>query len=185
MILLWLMLIIAVIVFLKYAYLITKRLLLIGKIKKKIKKQNGGLRYFRNPLSSVFRHDGGIDLPVSCHEKNIAVSVLTTPFHRVRYHFNDNGLLELIVERRGVFITNRNRPNISSVMDRYHTVRRYRIEFDDSEAENESQRYVILNPAPISVSKVDGSKITALCDDDILFDRIKVCGLKYFLENVI
>lgn len=69
MILLWLLLIIAVIVFLKYAYLITKRLLLIGKIKKKIKKQNGGLRYFRNPLSSVFRHDGGIDLTVSCHEK--------------------------------------------------------------------------------------------------------------------
>ena len=182
---LWILLLLGIIVVLKYIYLIIKRLLLVKKINNRIKKQSGVLKYFRHPLTSIFKHDGKADFSISYQERTIDIFVITTPLRRVRYHFDNNKSLELIIERRAVYIVNSRVPRPSAVMDRVYTIRKYKIEFDDWGIDNSTQRYVILNPAPISVSKSDGATFTALYNNDVLFNKIRICGLKYFLDNVI
>ena len=185
MLILWLLLILAAIVLLRYLYLVVKRLTFVRKIKKKIKKCSGVLRYCRNPLASLFRHDGKIDFQVSVHGKNIALSVITIPFRRVRCHFENNMYLELIVERRGVYVVRPMQPSPSGVsVDRSHTLRKYKIAFDASPS-GDTSRYVVVHPAPLLITKTDGADFAELSNDDILFHRIKICGLRYFIESVI
>lgn len=184
MLFLWILLFIAIIVFLNYSYLIIKRFIFIRKISKRTKNSNGNIQYCRHPLASVFKHDGKTDLSISSQEKTIDISIITTPFRRVRYHFDiNNKLLELVVERRSVYIKNPRVPGPSAVMDRVYTIRKYKIEFENLDKEN--QKYVILNPAPTSTSKAEGSTLAALGNGDILFDDVRICGLKWFIENII
>ncbi len=184
MLFLWILLFIAIIVFLKYAYLIIKRFILIRKISKRIKNSNGNIKYCRHPLTSVFKCDGKTDLSISSQEKTIDISIITTPLRRVRYHFDiNNKLLELVIERRSVYITNPRVPGPFAVMDRVYTIRKYEIEFENLDKEN--QKYVILNPAPRSTSKAEEANFAALGNGDVLFNDVKVCGLKWFVENVI
>ena len=88
MLFLWILLFFAIIVFLKYLYLIIKRFHLLRKIGKQIKKNNGSMQYCRNPMISIFKHDGRADFSLQLRKKTIDVSVITTPFRRVRYHFD-------------------------------------------------------------------------------------------------
>ena len=174
---------ILIVVSLKYFYLIIKRVHLIRKVSKQIKKHNGLMKHCRNPLASIFKHDAKVDISLTLCEKKIDVTIITIPFRRVRYHFDiNNKLLELIVERKSVYMLNPRVPNPSGVMDRVYTVRKYEIDFDA--LNNENQRYVILHPSPKSVSKAEGATRTALYDNDELISGVKVCGLKWFVENV-
>ena len=183
MLFLWILLFIAIIAFLKYACLIIKRFILIRKISKRIKNSHGNIKYCRHPLTSVFKCDGKTDLSISSQEKTIDISIITTPLRRVRYHFDiNNKLLELIIERKSVYMLNPRVPNPSGVMDRVYTIRKYEIDFDA--LNNENQKYVILHPSPKSISKADGAICVALYNNDELISGIKVCGLKWFLENV-
>ena len=177
------LLIVIIVVLFKYIYLIVKRFQLIRKISKQIKKHNGIMKYCRNPLESIFKRDGKADISLILCEKTIDVTIITTPFHRVRYHFDiNNKLLELIIERKSVYMLNPRVPNPSGVMDRVYTVRKYEIDFDS--LNNEIQRDVILHPSPKSVSKAEGATRTALDDNDELISGVKVCGLKGFIKNV-
>ena len=158
MLFLWILSAIAIIVVLRYTYLIIKRFLLIRKISKKMKKHNGNIQYYRSPLTSVFKHDGKADLSLSFQGKTIDVSVITTPFRRVRYHFDiNNMLLELIIERRAVCVGGPRapRPTHISAIDNAYPIRKYKMGF---EVQNiETQKYVILHPAPLSISKAEGA----------------------------
>ena len=186
MLFLWILLFFAIIVFLNYLYLIIKRFHLLRKIGKQIKKNNGSMRYCRNPMISIFKHDGKADISLRVQEKTIDISVITTPFRRVRYHFDvNNKLLEIIIERKSVYVGGPNapRPTYNCAIDRVYTIRKYKIGFETPD--NESQKYVILNPAPRSVSKADEATLTALCNNDALIPGVKVCGLKWFIENVL
>ncbi|MBR2463977.1 MAG: hypothetical protein IKB41_00895 [Clostridia bacterium] len=186
MLLLWIFLIIVIIIVVKYIYLIVKRCHLIRKIRKQVKKQNGSLRYYRNPFVSLFKHDCKADISLQFENRIIDVSVVTTPFRRVRYHFDvNNYLLELIIERRAIYVQSPSHPRptaTSSSMDRVYTIRKYKIKLEDSD--NGNQKFVILHPAPRSTSKADGVALTTLYNNDNLTQEIKVCGLKYFVENV-
>lgn len=184
MLFLWILLVIIVIVFFKYLYLIIKRFQLLKKIDKQIKKHNGIMQYCRNPMISVFRHDGKADISLQLQGKTIDISVITTPLRRVRYHFDiDNKLLELIIERRAVYMLNPRVPRRpSAVMDRVYTIRKYKIGFEA--ANNDHQKYVILNPAPKSISKASGATLTVLYDNDELIPGVRVCGLKWIVENL-
>ena len=141
------------------------------------------MKYCRNPLASIFKRDGKADISLTLYEKTKDITIITTPFRRVRYHFDiNNKLLELIIERKSVYMTNPRVANPSAVMNRIHTIRKYEIGFDT--LNNENQRYVILHPSPKSISKAEGATLTALYNNDDLTDGIKVCGLKWFIENV-
>ena len=180
---LWILLIVAGISVLRFVYLIIKRLILIHKISKKVKKHNGDILYSRNPLVSVFKHDGKTDLSISLSDRTIELVILTTPLRCVRYHFDlNNKLLELVVERRAMYVVNHRVPNGFSSMDRVYTIWKYKIDF--APLKNE-EKYVILNPAPRSISKAEGATLQSLGNNDTLIDGVKVCGLKWFVENVI
>ncbi len=184
MIFLWILFAIVIVIFLKYLYLILKRFHLLRKIGKQIKKHNGSMQYCRNPMISIFKHDGKEDISLQLREKTIDISIITTPLRRVRYHFDiNNKLLELIIERRAVYIINPRVPRVSGVMDRVYTVRKYKIGFEVSN--DDHQKYVILHPAPKSVSKADGATLTVLYNNDDLISGVKVCGLKWFVENIL
>ena len=166
-------------------YLIIKRFHLLRKIRKQIKKHNGSMQYCRNPMISIFKHDGRADFSLQLRKKTIDVSVITTPFRRVRYHFDiNNKLLEIIIERKSVYVGGPNapRPTYICAIDRVYTIRKYKIGFEVPN--NENQKYVILNPAPRSVSKTDGATLMVLYDNDVLIPGVNVCGLKWFVENV-
>lgn len=185
MLFLWILFVFVIIVFLKYLCLIIKRFHHLKKLGKQIKKHNGNMQYCRNPMISIFKHDGKSDISIQLQEKNIDISIITTPLRRVRYHFDiNNELLELIVERRAVHVGNPKapRPTYISAIDSIFTIRKYRIGFDVSNKDN--QKYVILNPAPKSVSKADGATLMALYNNDDLIPSVKVCGLKWFVENI-
>ena len=86
-----------------------------------------------------------------------------------------------IIERKSVYVgaPNAPKPTYISAIDRVYTLRKYKIAF---EAPN--QKYVILNPAPRAVSKADGATLMALYNNDDLIPSVKVCGLKWFVENI-
>ena len=181
----WILIIIAVIVVLKYLYLIIKRFQLLEKIGRQVKKHNGSMQYCRNPLASLFKHDGRTDISLCIKGKMIDVSVLSTPFHRTRYHFDMNGkLLQLIFERRAVVVLRpmQRSPQPASY-DHVFTIRKYKIDFESSVSDN--QKYVILHPAPILTTKAEGPKFTDIYNNDDLIPGVKVCGLKWFIENIL
>lgn len=92
--------------------------------------------------------------------------------------------MELIIERRAVYVGGPRapRPTYITAIDSGYTIRKYRIGFEVSN--NDHQKYVILNPSPKSVSKADGATLTAIYDNDDLIPGVKVCGTKWFVENV-
>ena len=180
----WILLIALAIIVLKFLYLIIKRLILMCKISKKIKRQNGNILYSRNPLISVFKHDGKTDLCIYLPDREIELVILTTPLRRVRYHFDvNNKSLELIVERRAMYVVNHKVPNGFSSMDRVYTIWKSNIDFDASN--NGKEKYIILNPAPRSVSRAEGTVLETLGNNDTLVKGVKICGLRWFVENVI
>ncbi len=141
------------------------------------------MQYCRNSMISIFKHDGKTDISIQLQEKIVDISIITTPLRRVRYHFDTNNkLLELIVERRAVYVggSRAPRPTYINAIDSVYTIRKYRIGFEVSN--NDHQKYVILNPFPKSVSKADGATLTALYNNDDLIPGIKVCGSKWFVE---
>ena len=80
-------------------------------------------------------------------------------------------------------MTNIRVANPAATMDRVYTIRKYNIGFDN--LKNENQKYVILHPSPKSISKADGATCAALYNNDELISGVKVCGLKWFVENVL
>lgn len=181
---LWIILAIVIVVFVKYIYLIIKRFQLLRKIGHQIKRYHGSIQYCRNPIISIFKHDGEADISLQLGKKVVDISIVTTPLCRVRYHFDiNNKLLELIIERRAIHVINPKVPRTAGVMDRVYTIRKYKMDF--SLPNNNHQKYVILNPAPKSVSKADGAALTVLYDNDDLIPNVKVCGLKWFVQNII
>ncbi len=182
MLLLWILYLIGALLLLRYAYLILKRALLTRRINKRVESRGGNATYCRNRFASIFIHDGKPDILVLFNGKTIEISVITAPIRRARYHFDiNNKLLELIIERRAVYVTSRS--GKAGVMDRVYTIRKYKMEIEPSK--NGNQRYVILNPAPIALSKAERSVLTGLYDNDELVCGVRVCGLKWFMENVL
>jgi hypothetical protein len=74
------------------------------------------------------------------------------------------------------------RPRAAATMDRVYTIRKYKIKLEASD--NGNQKFLILHPAPYSISKADGATLMALYNNDDLIPGVKVCGLKWFVENV-
>ena len=180
MLLLWILLIPAALVTLKYLYLTIKRAVLLCKIKST---HPDALLFVRNPFLSVFVPSGKTDLIVKTNGKTYAVSILTTPFRRVRYHFN-NEKLEIILERRAVYITNQKRPLPTASLNTSFPIKKYSLSPQQSAADI-TAHYMILHPAPKSVSAVVGTQIVSIENDDVIFAHTQVCGLRFFLNTTL
>lgn len=182
MLLVWILLILLALVLFKYITLICKRFILLHKLKRT---RPEALICKRNRFRSVFIPDGKVDFIVKSGENEYAVSVITTPFRRVRYHF-DRESLQIVYERRAVNLTNHSspRPRAATTIDNVFVLKKYKLK-GDTDIPEQARRYVILHPAPKSVSAVSGTQVVTLSNNDPLCEGVRVCGLKYFVNNIL
>lgn len=183
MLIAWIIGILLALCLLKYIYLVSKRIVLISGIRRK---HPEGIVFHRSRLRSVFCPNGKVDMTVKHRGKTYDISVITTPFRRVRYHF-ENDTLEIVVERRGVYYRNYyNRPSQSpaGVVDSKFVLLKYKLKDMDSQTKA-SERYLILNPVPKFASAVVGTQMVSLENGDCIANNIKVCGATYFVDQVL
>ena len=178
-IVLWILGILAALVVLQYLILILKRLSLYSKIKKKA----FSVKKVRNLLRSVFVPDGKTDLLVCADGTEYAVSVLTTPFRRVKYSFRENRLAVLKMGKSGVYMGNPRVPNPTATLDRPEKqIAEYKLSFPDGMDTSTAAPYVIPHPAPANLVRVKGSATEYLGNDDIVQGAVRICGLSHFLQ---
>ena len=177
MIAIWISAILLALVLLKIAFLIFKRIRLIHKLKK----QSDAVQFLRNRFRSVFVFDGKPDLIVKKGNQSYSLSIITTPFQRVRYHFYTPERMDIYLVNKGYFLLHFSRGKMAT-LERTFKIKKYKIKFD---FQSDLPHYVIPNPAPPLLTKVQGTQITVLGNNDLLFEKARICGLKFFLENVI
>ena len=97
---------------LHYPYLLAKRQSLVRKMKKNADE----VIVCRNRFRSIFKKDGNPDLIVRKGEKRNSVFILSTPFRKIRYHFDNNERLDLFWERKGVMFLKPAHPRPSSAV---------------------------------------------------------------------
>lgn len=103
----WLLALIGLIMLCIIIKMLLKRSVLLPKIKKYAARNDYTARPLRNCFLSVFIHDCKLDFTVTPEDEEILeVAVLTTPFQKVRYHFESADCLEIVMTRRGVFMGN-------------------------------------------------------------------------------
>lgn len=182
MLLLWIIAILLALILFKYVTLVFKRILLLHKLKRT---HPEAMMVKRNRFRSVFFPDGKVDLVIKKSGREYHVSVMTTPFRRVRYHF-DHRSLQIIRERRAVNLTNLNtpRPRAATTVDSVFVLKKYKLK-EEADIPTEARRYVILHPAPKAVSAVRGTQVESLGNNDRLFDDVSVSGLSYFINDVL
>ena len=178
MIALWIFAILLALVFLKIAFLFFKRIRLIHKLKK----QSDEIQFLRNRFRSVFIFDGKPDLIVKKGDRSYSLSIITTPFQRVRYHFYNPERMDIYLVNKGYFLIHFNIRGQMATLERVFKIKKYKIKFD---FQSDLPHFMIPNPAPPLLTKVEGTKISVLGNGDQLFGNTKICGLKFFLENVI
>lgn len=183
---------IATIILLRYVWLLIRRFAFIRKLRAA---GADDMKLVRPTLVSVLFPNGKEDIKLSKGGRTYSLTVITTPFRRVRYHFSDSEgtdkKLEVIAERKAMYVINKKVPHGSASLDRVTTVAKYSLNFDIKPNQNSdsgigtAERYVILYPAPRAASLATTSHLILLGNGDELFDGIKICGLKYFIENVL
>lgn len=183
---------IVAIILLRYVWLLIRRFAFIRKLRAA---GADDVKLKRPTLVSVLFPNGKEDIKLSKGGRTYSLTVITTPFRRVRYHFSDSERdgkkLEVIAERKAMYIVNKKVPRGFASFDRAATIAKYSLNFDIKPNQNSdsgtgtAERYVILYPAPRAASLATTSHLILLGNGDELFDGIKICGLKYFIENVL
>lgn len=184
MIFLWIAIIIIALTLLKYLVLILRRIRLVVKIKKKTKAAGGSATTLRSPLYSVFRHDGKEDIQISFPGREIKISVITTSFHRVRYHFVNNESMWVVLELRTIRVVGSKVIPVGAPLGHNFTLRKYKIVLDESPVDAGEERYAVLHPLPIAISAVKGATVSLIYNDDAPFGKTKICGLSHFLDHI-
>lgn len=192
LLILYILLTIVTIILLRYVWLLIRRFAFIRKLRAA---GADDVKLKRPTLVSVLFPNGKEDIKLSKGGRTYSLTVITTPFRRVRYHFSDSERdgkkLEVIAERKAMYIVNKKVPRGFASFDRAATIAKYSLNFDIKPNQNSdsgtgtAERYVILYPAPRAASLATTSHLILLGNGDELFDGIKICGLKYFIENVL
>ena len=183
---------IVAIILLRYVWLLIRRFAFIRKLRAA---GADDVKLKRPTLVSVLFPNGKEDIKLSKGGRTYSLTVITTPFRRVRYHFSDSERdgkkLEVIAERKAMYIVNKKIPGGFASFDRATTIAKYSLNFDIKPNQNSdsgigtAERHGILYPAPRAASLATTSHLILLGNGDELFDGIKICGLKYFIENVL
>ena len=125
MIAIWISAILLALVLLTTAFLIFKRIRLIHKLKK----QSDKVQFLRNRFRSIFIFDGKPDLIVKKGDRSYSVSIITTPFQRVRYHFYNPERMDIYLVNKGYFLSHFKLGRMAS-MERTFKIKKYKIKFD-------------------------------------------------------
>ena len=165
----------ALLLFLRYCILICKRLSLLHRLQKL---SVHPISFARGRLFSVFRTDGRQDLTLRIGKESHSISLITTPFRRVRYHFSPTHL-ELYYERAS---TVTGRWVLKEYNRRSYVLRRCPLSPPEA-TRGEDARVYIIHPAPRLLSMVVGNKQIPLSNGDFLYGGIIACGARWYMEN--
>ncbi len=165
---------------LTFLFLLSKRVLFVIKLKRR---RITDLRLTKSFFTSLFIPNDKPDLSFCFDGKKYAVCLITTRFKGARYHFIDNSLMQVIIERNFILLPKRIKPR-SAPLDIGFVRKSYDIHFDTDNYAN-AIPYIIPLPAANTVSFVDGAKTSILYNGDTLYENFNICGSKYFLENVL
>ncbi len=175
----WIFAILAALILLHLIWLLGKRCSLVRKISRCSK-----ITWKRNRFASIFCPNGRVDCVVETEERAIAVSILTTPFRRCRYHFISESCMQIIFGRRRMYLFNaQSRGAGVTTIDNVIEFVKYRLDFFG--APEGMAHYVLVHPAPLELSRVDGTCLQAVSNNDELYRGIKICGGSYFVEHVL
>ncbi len=177
---LYILIVIAALTIIIYIISMLKRLSMIRRLKKA---SGGKLLKKRGFFASFFKQNGSLDYLIEKDGKKYAVSVVGSAHKRVKYHFADETLMEIVRRKIFIMIGNMRTANNGKADLRWVVARRH-MDFS-SLILCEGEKWVIAYPAPIELTKVSGNGITILGNGDRLFGDIRVCGLKHFTDNVL
>jgi len=164
-----------------YSFLILKRLLMIKKIKRTVKKQGGSVCMCRMCLTSVFLWDGKPDIIVTVREKVYRVSLFTTRFRRVRYHFAAPDRVEIYSKKSFAAMTGgANARYIHSVVSFDHLKRGVHLCL--SQKTDTEQLVLLVYPMPFNMTRQEGTRTVPLCSGDILWGKFEVQNLSGFIK---
>ena len=159
LLILYILLTIVTILLLRYVWLLIRRFAFIRKLRAA---GADDVKLKRPTLVSVLFPNGKEDIKLSKGGRTYSLTVITTPFRRVRYHFSDSERdgkkLEVIAERKAMYIVNKKVPRGFASFDRAATIAKYSLNFDIKPNQNSdsgtgtAERYVILYPAPRAAS---------------------------------
>ncbi len=159
--------------------LIVKRLRLLRGIRQRIKGK-ATLVLRRGRLASLFSRRGSIDFYILSKERKLAVSILSTPYRKSRYHFLSDTSLEIIYARRRVIVTSRFG---ATMLDNVYTKKTYRLYFE--KGEEGFERYLLIHPAAYELSAVTASGTLPLYDGTPLFRGFRVVSGACFREEIL
>lgn len=183
MLLVYILLILLALIVLKYVHLIFKRMSLVRKIRKI---SPYPIEFKRNRFASVFSKKGSTDLVVRVDGRDHCISIITTPFRRVRYHFTSTHL-ELIYERQATVLSSyKPGGNRNTRAYNYHNtfvLKRYKMTPICETVDNKFCFYII-HPAPRVLSMLYEGQLRPLDNGDLLNGHIIACGLKWYLEHI-
>ncbi len=175
-------LIITVIVYIR---LIIKRLFLLRKIIKNVNATGMQCEKLKPFCYSVFLPGKSADIFImDGGEKRLLVQILTTPFCKVRYHFDNDCTLEIIKSIKQMFVVNPRRPRPGAQIDSSRTIKRYKINTAVPEEYSEAEKTLLVHPAPRELSKVEGNQIVAVGNGDTVYGY-KISSASHFIENYI
>ena len=183
-----LLIIIAAVVIYHILKIPIKRLLLILSLKKICKKQ--GYQITVNQVfRSIFKRENLPDLVIKTGNGGYRVFILTTRYHRVRYHFPNEEYFEIM--GKGVFFAPmaKARPINGSGMASFH-YEYYKKEYDNFDLTDDGsglKTVLLIHPIPLEVSAVKKMETVHLWNGDELYKGIIFYsggGFKDHLKNV-
>ena len=181
----WILALIGLIVLCVIIKLLFKRSVLLKKIKKNAARNGYTVQSLRNCFLSVFIHDCNPDFTITRDDgESLEVSVLTTPFRKVRYHFESAHSLEIVLARKGVLLGNPRAYGNHAMIDHVHIIRKYKINLlDQAPPLPNTKRLLIVHPVPRELSAVQGTQLAVLGNGDLLWNGFTICSLSYFCET--
>lgn len=174
----------------RYIYIILKRQLLIGKLKKLCRKNRHSMRLNRGRFASIFVTDFKPDLTIETSECIYEINLLTTRFRYVCYQFVDKTNMKIIKARRGVYLANIRRPSPSATVDRISVIRNVRLPYDESypelarKSEKTVKNVLIIFPAPAELTAIKENGIVCPGNGDFLYNSFYVYFLDGFLQSL-
>lgn len=153
----------------------TKRLFLILKLKSICKRQ--GLTITVNHVfRSMFKRENEPDIVIKTSEGGYRVFILTTRFHRVRYHFPRIEYFEVMGKGvsivPGRIIAGRNGASKSSASFNYEFYKTEYENFDLTDNGSGLTTVLLIHPIPLEVSSVKKSETVHLWNGDELYNGV-------------
>ena len=173
--------IIAAILILKYSILLTKRAILISRIKKECKVKGLEFKKCKNLFKSVFICDGSADFEVG----NAVVHIFSPFFRRVRYSFTHDRHLEVIVARMQAHVNLINGKGYSKAayVSNVFTLRKNKLKKLGS-TDDGRKHILLVYPIPFEVTRVEENKLTAAYNGDEIWKNCVFSNKSYFIENI-